>query len=144
MGMVSDIEGAAGLARAAAAPALTGFMGYAIGALLLVLALSLGGNWVLWRSRDRAITAEAVAGERAGQNKAVATECSQGTEQLHQQAEQRREAAVPLQAEARLRSVAAAGQALQEIATPATQPGDDYRSAIERLQRWEAGREVRP
>ncbi|WP_295850295.1 hypothetical protein [uncultured Xylophilus sp.] len=120
----------------ATAPVRASIAGYLLGALALLLGVSILGNVLLWSARDRAL----LAAQERDQARDAARICSDATEDLRDLADARGREAKAAQASARARSVDAGRRATQEIAMPPAVSGDDYASARARLDRWQAGR----
>jgi uncharacterized protein HemX len=104
--------------------------------LAILLAVSVGLNllagWAYLGQRDQAVA----SGVRQGQATATALECSNGTEQLEQQARGRQQAAQPkidAAADAARRRQA---EAQRILSTPAAVPGDACASADARIADW--------
>lgn len=106
----------------------------------IVLAISLAANmalgWAYLGQRDAAV----VAVERTSQATGAAVACSSGVDKLEKQAETRHAAAAPKIAAAKVAAVTAAKKADVILATPATAPGDDCKSATDRVDAWWADR----
>lgn len=108
--------------------------------LSILLALSLAGNAWLHSEWTDEQQAHATTREKARQSTAAAEECSVATERLQTLAAQRKREADAARLAARTRGLGLQASAQTELATPATVPGDDCRSATERAQRWLQGR----
>lgn len=109
----------------------------------VLLAVSLAGNAWLHSQWTDEQQAHAVTRKKANEATDAADQCSQATERLQILADQRKREADAARAAARKTGLGLEASAQIELATPATAPGDDCRSATERAQRWLQGR-VRP
>lgn len=119
-----------------AAPAQNALGRVLVGAGLAVLSISILGNVLLWSARDRTLQME----QERDSARAMASACSDGVDDLRDLADKRGKETKAALAKAQKATAAAAQAALSEVATPAAVPGDDYKSAVIRLQRWEEGR----
>lgn len=112
--------------------------------VLLALLASLAGNLALgnaWLSaRDRASQA---AGQR-DDARADASACSDATEALRELADKRAAQAKVALAKAQAQAKPHQVRADEILATPASVPGDDCRSAIERGRAWLKSRAIAP
>lgn len=104
--------------------------------LAIALAVSVAGNasigWAWLGARDDLATATVERDNARG----LASACSDATEALREQADQRAAAAKPRQAAARATAAAHGDRALEILTTPAAVPGDDYASARRRVDGW--------
>lgn len=111
-----------------------------VAALGGLLACSLAGNAYLARSilevRDERTQA---IGER-DQARSAADTCSEATEALRTAADKRAKDAQLQLAAARKATLDAQGRAQHILSTPPTVPGDDCRSASDRVRNWIKGR----
>lgn len=109
-------------------------------ALGLALLISLAGNavlgWVYLGARDERVEA---IGAR-DQARAAATACSDATEALRELADKRAAEGKAAAAVARRKANAHEQLAQQILATPASTPGDDCKSAQDRAGAWLRGR----
>ncbi len=109
-------------------------------ALVVSLILSLAGNAFLGRAylgqRDKAV----VAVEKTDQATGAAVACSAGVDDLQTKAETRRLAAAPKVEAAKQAAVAGNKKADVILATPASTPGNDCKSATDRVDAWWADR----
>lgn len=101
-------------------------------ALATSLAINAALGWAYLGQRDKAV----VAVERTEQATGVAVACSAGVDSLQTQAETRRLAAVPQILAAKQTAVAANKRADTILATPASTPGNDCKSAADRVDAW--------
>lgn len=108
--------------------------------LMVALAISIAGNcflgWAYLGQRDTAV----VAVERTEQATGAAVACSAGVDELQTKAETRRLEAAPKVEAAKQAAVAGNKKADVILTTPATTPGDDCKSAADRIDTWWADR----
>ena len=104
--------------------------------LLIALVVSVLSNialgWAWLGQHDKAVVSKVEERQAVG----VALQCSQGTEQLEQKAMQRQAQAAPKIAAAASSARQADERADQILSTPASVPGDDCRSAADRVDAW--------
>ncbi len=116
---------------------LTGPLIWGLG---IALAVSLAANGLLTRAylgqRDDTTAAQA----QRDQARAAAKECSDATEALAETGRLRERAAIPAREAAKAKAQTLERQADQVLATPATVPGDDCKSAQDRVDVWWQGR----
>lgn len=107
--------------------------------LALLLAISLVGNaWLTYEylgQRDTAV----VATTQNTQTTAVATSCGQSVSNMANTAKRREADNAPERAAAAASAAEGKRQAANILATPATTPGNDCKSASDRLDRWLKG-----
>lgn len=110
--------------------------GAVIGGLLLFVALSLLGNFFLYHGytaqRDRAVKAES----DLTQANAATTTCNKSIQDLEHAAYKRGVVAAKRRAAGEKDRAAAEESAQQILSTPATVPGDDCRSAQDRVTKF--------
>jgi F0F1-type ATP synthase membrane subunit b/b' len=116
--------------------------GAVIGALLLLLALALIGDFFLYhgytgeKSRaDKAETNLATANKATEDANAATKTCNDSIAGLADAAKKAGFAAGEARERARKKSLALEGQAQTELSTPATVPGNDCKSAQDRVTR---------
>lgn len=111
-----------------------------IAGLAFSLVISLAGNAFLGQAylgqRDKAV----ISVEKTAQVTGAAVACSAGVDSLQTTAENRRLAAVPQILAAKQNAAAANKRADTILATPATTPGNDCKSAADRVDAWWADR----
>lgn len=111
--------------------------------LVISLAISLAGNAFLGRAylgqRDTAVVAVVKTEQATG----AALACSAGVDDLQTKAETRRLEAAPRVEAAKQAAAAGNRKADVILATPATAPGDDCKSATDRVDAWWADRGVK-
>lgn len=104
--------------------------------IAIVLAISLLANtglaYVYMGARDQL----AVAETDRDAARAAATACSDATEDLMELAAKRAKQAKPAIAAAAARATTSDKRADEELATPATVPGNDCQSAQDRVSKW--------
>jgi hypothetical protein len=109
-------------------------------ATAIVLAISLMVNaalgWAYLGQRDKTV----VAVEKTGQAAGAAVACSTGVDTLAKQANTRHAEAAPKIEEAKRGAAVASMKADAILSTPATMPGDDCKSANDRVDAWWADR----
>jgi hypothetical protein len=105
-------------------------------AFLIVLAVSLLANLALWHEvtveHDAKVAVEAKLGEANKQTKA----CNDSIGQLETAAFERGQQAEKDRTAAAERNKKHASRADRELATPATTPGNECKSAKDRISRW--------
>lgn len=108
--------------------------------LMVALAISIAGNcflgWAYLGQRDKAVVAVVKTEQATG----AAVACSAGVEDLQTKAETRRLESAPKVEAAKQAAVASNKKADVIMATPATTPGDDCKSAADRVDAWWADR----
>lgn len=104
--------------------------------LAISLAISLAGNAALGWSYLGQLDKAVVAVERTEQATGAAVACSAGVDNLETQAETRRLAAAPQILAAKQTAAAASKKADIILATPASTPGNDCKSAADRIDTW--------
>lgn len=117
-------------------PALIPFKGYLMGAVAVLLGLSIAGNFIQYHQLDLAKTKLAVAEESARTNLKAANTCSEGVDALKKTADDNAKKAAVAIAAAKAAQRTAAGRAQAILSTPATVPGDVCQSATDRATRW--------
>jgi hypothetical protein len=109
--------------------------GAVIGALLLLLTLALIGDLYLFQAwqadKERAVKAEADLGTANGQTKI----CNDSIKGLQDESFKRGELANKAREVARQKAAELERQAQSELSTPATTPGNDCKSAQDRVDR---------
>ena len=105
-------------------------------ALLISLGANAGLGWSYLGQRDKATVAVVKTEQATG----AAVACSQGVDKLETQAAKRKAEAAPKIAAAQKLADAGDKRADEILATPATVPGDDCRSAQARVDTWWQGR----
>lgn len=102
----------------------------------ILLAISVAGNAALGYAclgqRDKAV----VSVEKTVQATGAAVACSAGTESLVKKADERKAAAAPKIEAAKLVAAAANAKGDSILATAATTPGNDCKSASDRVDAW--------
>jgi hypothetical protein len=106
----------------------------------IALALSVAGNGILMRAWLGQRDETAVANTERNQARTAAQECSERTEAMQETARLRARAAIPARAAAQAKAETLTKQADQVLATPATVPSDDCKSAADRVDLWWQGR----
>jgi uncharacterized Zn finger protein len=105
-------------------------------AVLLALAVSLGGNAVLYKAWRGAHDLEVKAETKFEQQRAATEQCNASVAALEQQAADRAAENAKLRQEAQDRRRAQESLAQQILSTPATVPGNDCKSAGDRVRNW--------
>jgi FtsZ-binding cell division protein ZapB len=107
---------------------------------IVILLASLAGNGLLWHQvtteHDARTSAETKLGEA---NKATQT-CNDSVTRLETEARERNDENAKLRQEAQNRRRAQESLAQQILSTPATTPGNDCKSASDRVRNWLKGR----
>lgn len=101
-------------------------------ALAISLALNAALGWAYLGQRDKAV----VAVERTEQATGAAVACSAGVDDLQTKAETRRLEAAPKVEAAKQAAAAGNKRADVILATPASTPGNDCKSATDRVDAW--------
>jgi hypothetical protein len=108
--------------------------------MCIALAASIGANVLLTHAylgqRDDTAAAQA----QANQANAAAAQCSTAVDALQETAQIRRQAADKARTEAKVLATTHAQRADQVLATPPSTPGDDCKSARDRVDAWWAAR----
>lgn len=121
--------------------AIAGLLGIVPGWLwAILLAGALGHGCVATLQRDHARNSLTAAQLERDQAKAAAQACSDGVARLQEAAKQRDLAAAKERAKAKTKATTLESRAGAILATPATVPGDDCKSASDRLDGWWQGR----
>ncbi len=109
-------------------------------ALAIALAISVAINaalgWAYLGQRDKAV----VSVEKTAQATGAAVACSAGVDSLQKKADLRKAAAAPRIEEAKHAAAVDNTKADAILATPATTPGSDCKSASDRVDAWWADR----
>jgi hypothetical protein len=103
---------------------------------LLVLAASLLANAWLWRSLGKEHDLRTMADANLQTANSATASCNASIDELEHQARDRAASNAKLIADAQARRRRAERTAQQILATPATVPGDDCKSAQDRVSRW--------
>jgi uncharacterized protein HemX len=107
---------------------------------LIVLGLSLASNAALWHFLRGAQDERAAAEAKFDTQRQATEQCNASIDRLEQQAKQRDAENTELRKEAATRRRAQESLAQQILSTPATVPGDDCKSANDRVRNWLKGR----
>lgn len=111
-----------------------------IAALALLLALSTTANAWLGNEYISARQEAALQAERTRQATDAAMQCSSSIGELEDRARAAAARALPVLAAAQAKALSLEQRAQATLAAPATVPGDDCRSARDRLEAWLASR----
>lgn len=103
---------------------------------LLVLVASLAANGVLWHEVGKEHDARTAAETSLVTANAATKACNDSVTQLETEARDRAAENTKLRQEAQNRRHAQESLAQQILATPATVPGDDCKSAQDRVRNW--------
>jgi hypothetical protein len=109
--------------------------------ILIALALSLAANaglgWLWLEARDDL----AIVALERDQARGAASACSDATEALFEAAGKRAKEAAPARAKAKAQADKGRASADKILLTPATVPGNDCKSASDRVDAWLKGRQ---
>lgn len=105
-------------------------------ALAISVAINAAVGYAYLGQRDKAV----VSVEKTVQATGAAVACSAGVDSLEKKADERHATAAPKIAEAKQVAEAANTKADAILATPATEPGNDCKSASDRVDTWWADR----
>jgi hypothetical protein len=103
---------------------------------LLVLVTSLGGNAWQWHRNTVEHDARTAAEAHLQTANEATKACNDSVTELEQQAKDRSDENAKLRLEAQNRRKAQESLAQQILSTPATVPGDDCKSAGDRVRNW--------
>lgn len=113
---------------------------YIIAGLAGVLLLSIAGNTLLFRSRDKMKTALGQYEVSLKQARDAGESCTRSVEALEEAAKKKADAAKPGIDKAKGAVVEGQKKAQVILSTPPSKPGDDYASAVDRAINWLKGR----
>jgi uncharacterized protein HemX len=109
-------------------------------AVLVILALSLLANVWLWHEKEVEHDGKVKAEANLTTANAATKACNDSIGELEQQAKERKAENDKLRREAESRRKAQESLAQQILSTPATTPGNDCKSAQDRVRNWLKGR----